>query len=38
MDKIKWDVEKLSSQTPKDVYEDITNTDFFMVGNDMKTI
>lgn len=38
MDKIKWDIEKLSSQAPKDVYEDITNTDFFMVGNDMKTV
>lgn len=38
MDKIKWDVEKLSSQAPKDVYEDITNTDFFIVGNDMKTV
>lgn len=38
MNEIDWDIKKMSSQTVVSVHEDIDNIDFFMIGNEMKTI
>lgn len=38
MNEIDWDIKKMSSQTPMSVHEDIDNIDFFLIGNEMKTV
>lgn len=36
--KVNWNVEKMSSKKPQDIFEDIDNTNFFMIGKDMRIV
>lgn len=36
INKVNWNVDKMSSQKPQDICEDIDNTNFFMIGKDMR--
>lgn len=36
--KVNWSIEKMSSKKPQDIFEDIDNTNFFIIGKDMRVV
>lgn len=38
MENLNWDINKVPSHSPKDIYEDIEGNDFFVIGNDISLV